>query len=315
MEAGMRILVMGSGGIGGYYGAVLARAGNDVVFTARGAHLEAMQTRGLEIRERDGTTELQAVRAVRFPIEAGGTFDFILFAVKAYDTAEAAEAIKPVVGPETSVVPIQNGVDSTDEIAKVVPAERVLAGSALLSAAIVEPGVIQRLSATSASTIGEPFGKRSVRVERIVAAFNAAGIPDVVATDDAQRVLWEKFMFLAPIASANSATGLSTGHIRAVPEGREMVLAMQREIRAVGLAAGVNLPDESAERIEAMFLRLPDTHTVSMQRDFAAGKRVELESLAGSVVRRGRQHAVPTPIFSAVYAILRARALSYGGVS
>jgi 2-dehydropantoate 2-reductase len=172
----MRILIMGSGGIGGYYGARLARTGNDIVFVARGVHLEAMQTRGLEIRERDGTAELQAIRAVRYPTEAGGTFDFILFAVKAYDTAEAAEAIRPVVGPETSVVPIQNGVDSTDEIARVVPAGRVLAGSALLSAAIVEPGVIQRLSATSAATIGEPAGPRSARVERIVAAFNAAGI-------------------------------------------------------------------------------------------------------------------------------------------
>jgi 2-dehydropantoate 2-reductase len=152
-------------------------------------------------------------------------------------------------------------------------------------------------------------------VERIVAAFHAAGCEDVAATDDAQRVLWEKLMFLAPIASVNSATGLSTGHILAVPEGREMVLEMQREIRAVGLATGVNLPEESAERIKAMFLNLPDTHTVSMQRDFAAGKRVELESLTGSVVRRGRQTGVPTPVFSNLYGILRAKALSFGGVS
>jgi 2-dehydropantoate 2-reductase len=311
----MRILVMGSGGIGGYYGGRLAEAGNDVVLVARGAHLEAMQSRGLEIRERDGSIRRVTVPAVRYPADVGGTFDFILFAVKTYDTAEAAEAIKPVVGPETSIVPIQNGVDSTEDIARVIPAERVLAGSALLSASIEEPGVIRRLSNQTISTIGEASGPRTERVERLVAAFHAAGCEDVKATDDAQRVLWEKLMFLAPIASANSATGLSTGHIRAVPEGREMVLAMQREIRAVGLASGVNLPEESAARIEGMFLNLPDTHTVSMQRDFAADKRVELESLTGSVVRRGRQHDVPTPTFASLYGILRARALNYGGVS
>lgn len=312
----MRILIMGTGGIGGYYGGRLAEAGNEVVCVARGAHLEAMQANeGLTLRERDGADRLIPVQAVRYPADAGGTFDFILFAVKTYDTAEAAAAIEAVVGPETWVVPIQNGVDSTEEIGRVISPSNVLAGSALLNAAIAEPGVIERRSGTTATTIGEPKGPRSPRVERIVAAFNAAGCADVVATDDAQRVLWEKLMFLAPIASVNSATGLSTGYLRAVPEGKATVLAMQDEIRAVGLAAGVNLPEESAEKIRNMYLNLTDAHTVSMQRDFAAGRRVELESLAGSVVRRGRQHAVPTPLFAAIYAILRTRALQFGGVS
>jgi 2-dehydropantoate 2-reductase len=311
----MRILIMGSGGIGGYYGARFVQAGNDVVFVARGAHLEAMQTRGLELREHDGSVTVMPVNAVRYPAEAGGTFDFILFAVKTYDTGEAAEAIEPVVGPETCIVPIQNGVDSTDDIAQVIPADRVLAGSALLNALIDEPGVIRRQSGQTITTIGEPKGPRTPRVERIVKAFHDAGCEDVVATDDAQQVLWEKFMFLAPIASVNSATGLPTGHILAVPEGKEALLAMQREIWAVGVAEGVNLPEDSFEKVKAQILRMTHTHTVSMQRDFLAGKRVELESLAGSVVRRGRKHGIPTPIFSAVYAILRARALNYGGVS
>ena len=311
----MRILIMGAGGIGGYYGARLTEAGNDVVFVARGAHLEALQQKGLLLREYDGSERVIPVKAVRYPAEAGGTFDFILFAVKTYDTAEAAAAIEPVVGPETCIVPIQNGVDSTEDIAQVIPADRVLAGSALLNALIDEPGVIRRQSGQTISTIGEPKGPRTPRVERIVKAFNDAGCEDVAVTDDAQRVLWEKFMFLAPIASVNSATGLPTGHILAVPEGKEALLAMLGEIWAVGLAAGVNLPEESAEKVKAMILRMTHTHTVSMQRDFEGGRRVELESLAGSVVRRGRKHGVPTPIFSAVYAILRARALNFGGVS
>ena len=312
----MRILIMGSGGIGGYYGARFAQAGNDVVFVARGAHLEAVQRNGLRLREYDGSEHVIPVKAVRYPAEAGGTFDFILFAVKTYDTAEAAAAIEPVVGPETCIVPIQNGVDSTDDIAQVIPADRVLAGSALLNARIDEPGVIRRQSGQTISTIGEPKGPRTPRVERIVAAFHDAGCEDVAVTDEAQRVLWEKFMFLAPIASVNSTTGLPTGYILDIPEGKEALLAMQREIWEVGKATGVNLPqDESFEKVKAQILRMGHTHTVSMQRDFEGGRRVELESLAGSVVRRGRTHGVPTPIFSAVYAILRARALNFGGVS
>lgn len=311
----MRILVMGSGGIGGYYGARLARAGNEVVFVARGAHLEAIQANGLEIRDRDGSVWRPEARAVRYPADAGGTFDLILFAVKTYDTREAAAAIEPVIGPETCIVPIQNGVDSVEEIGAVVDPARVLAGSTLLSSTIVAPGVVQQLGTNFSITIGEPAGPRSARVERIVATFHAAGIDQAVATDDAQQGLWEKFMFLAPCASINSASGLSTGHTKGLAEGRETVLAMQREIRAVGLASGVSLPDEVAKRVEALYLGLSDGHTTSMQRDFAAGKRVELESLTGSVVRRGRQVGVPTPIFSAVYAILRARALHDGNVT
>ena len=184
-----------------------------------------------------------------------------------------------------------------------------------MSAKIAEPGVIEKLSIGCSTTVGEPIGPRSERVVRFVEAFHAAGIPDVVATDDAAQALWEKFMFLAPCASANSATGLPTGPLRALPEGLDMVMAMQREIRAVGLASGVNLPDEVAERVRTLYLNLSEGHTVSMQRDFEAGRRVELESLTGTVVRRGRQAGVPTPVFDTAYAILRTRALQYGGVS
>ena len=215
----MRILVMGSGGIGGYYGARLARAGNEVVFVARGPHLEAMQANGLEIHDRDGSVWRPDARAVRYPAEAGGTFDLILFAVKTYDTREAAEAIRPVVGPETCIVPIQNGVDSVEEIGRVVDPARVLAGSTLLSSTIVAPGVVQQLGTNLSITIGEPTGPRSARVERIVATFHAAGIDQAVATDDAQQGLWEKFMFLAPCASINSASGLSTGGVFSTGSG------------------------------------------------------------------------------------------------
>jgi len=312
----MRMLIMGSGGIGGYYGARLAEAGNEVVFTARGAHLDAMQARGLEVREREGeeNTRILPVTAVRYPADAGGTFDLILFTVKSYDNAEAAEAVKPVVGPETTILPLQNGVDAVDDIGGILGAEHMLAGSTDMNSRLEGPGIVHRVSRTSRLTAGEPYTPRSERAVQVIEAFQAAGIDDGVVTDDSQRALWEKFMFLAPIATANSATGLPTGHIMGLPEGRDMVLGMQREVRAVGQASGVNLPDEAADRITAMLLNLPDWHTVSMQRDFEAGRRVELETLTGSVVRRGQRQGVPTPIFSTLYPVLRARALSYGGV-
>jgi 2-dehydropantoate 2-reductase len=316
VEANVRILVMGAGGIGGYYGARLAQAGNDVTLVARGAHLEAMRARGLGIRERGETTvTFQPIQAVRYPADAGAPVDFVLFAVKAYDTHEAAEAILPVVGPDTSVLPIQNGVDSTEAVAGVIGAGHVLAGTASLSATITEPGIVERLSETTQLTIGEAFAARSPRVERIAAAFHAAGIMDALISDDAQRALWEKFMFLAPCATINSVTGLPTGDLRSIPDGRDTVLAMQREIRAVGLAAGMNLPPETAAKAERVYLGLRETHSTSMQRDFAAGKRVELDVLAGSVVRRGKALGVPTPIFTALYAILRVRALKSGLLS
>lgn len=309
----MRILIMGSGGIGGYYGARLLKAGNEVVFVARGAHLEAMQTRGLETRERDGDgVMVQPVQAVRYPADAGGTFDFILFAVKTYDNEEAAAAIAPVVGPETSVLPVQNGIDSVDMVSRSVPRECILAGSTDMSAKILEPGVIQRLSQGSRITVGEPNAPRTPRVERIVAAFHEAGIPDALVSDDSARALWEKFMFLAPVASVNSTTGLPTGRIKAVEGGPELLAALRAEIRAVGIASGVDLPDDAAARVKAMHERLTDAHTVSMQRDFEAGRRVELETLTGTVVRRGKAVSVPTPLFSALYAILRAKAISMG---
>ena len=312
----MRILIMGSGGIGGYYGARLLKAGNEVVFVARGAHLEAMQARGLKTLERDGDgIMVQPVQAVRYPADAGGTFDFILFAVKTYDNDEAAAAIAPVVGPETSVLPIQNGIDSVDMVSSFVPREAILAGSTDMNARIIEPGVIQRVSLGSRITIGEPDAPRTPRVEKIVAAFHDAGIQDAMASDDSQRALWEKFMFLAPVASVNSATGLPTGRVKAVEGGAELIAALREEIRAVGLASGVDIPDDGVERVKAMHDRLGDTHTVSMQRDFEGGRNVELETLTGTVVRRGKNVKVPTPLFSALYAILKAKSVALGMAS
>jgi 2-dehydropantoate 2-reductase len=274
-----------------------------------------MQKNGLTVVDRGESTLLKPVSAVRLPAEAGGRFDLILFTVKTYDTKEAAEAIKPVVGADTSVVPLQNGVDAVEEVGAVVGAERMLGGSTNIGARINEPGVVERFSPFCNVTIGEPGGGLSERVEKIAAALREAGLDDITASPDITRAIWEKFMLLAPLASATSACNIPSGQVRSAPEGKALWQTMMREVHAVGRASGVNLPDESAVNVETFFMNLPDTHTTSMQRDYDGQRRVELEHLAGTVIRRGKAAGVPTPTFDVVYAVLRTRALSFGGVS
>jgi 2-dehydropantoate 2-reductase len=311
----MRVLVMGSGGVGGYFGGLLAKADHEVVFVARGAHLEALQMNGLTLIDRGESSVLKPVTAVRLPADAGGTFDLVLFTVKTYDTLEAAEAIKAVVGPGTSVVPLQNGVDAVDEISGVIGADRVLGGATNIGARIDEPGVVNRFSPFCNVTVGEPSGGTSERVEAITTALREAGVDEVTASPDITRAVWEKFMLLAPLASTTSAANVASGKVRGTSEGHALWKQLMQEVQAVGQASGVTLTDESAANVEKFFLNLPDTHTTSMQRDYDGQRRVELEHLAGTVIRRGKAVGVPTPTFDIVYAVLRIRALSFGGVS
>lgn len=310
----MRVLVMGSGGVGGYYGGLLARQGHEVTFVARGAHLAALRERGLELRDRGETTVLRPLRAVGDPAEAEGDFDFVFFTVKTYDTGPAAAALRPAIGPNTAVLPLQNGIDSVDQLGAALGAEHVLGGMTQVGARLVEPGVVERFSPFCQVVVGEPGGGLSERAERIAAALREVGV-DATASPDVQRAVWEKFMMLAPMASLNSAGRAPTGQVRGTPETKALYFAMMGEIVAVGRAAGVNLPDESVKAMEGFYLALPDTHTTSMQRDYEDERRVELEHIAGTVVRRGDGLGVPTPNFDVLYGILKVRALSFGGLA
>jgi 2-dehydropantoate 2-reductase len=309
----MRVLVMGSGGVGGYFGGLLARAGHEVWFVARGPHLEAMRADGLTVIDRGESFVVNPTRAVATPAEAGGTFDLVFFTVKTFDTESAAASLEPVVGPGTSVLPLQNGVDSIDKLAASLGPSVVLGGMTQVGARIVEPGVVERFSPFCQIVLGEPGGGASERTEKIAAALREVGV-DASASADVQRALWEKFIMLAPLASTTSACNSLSGQVRGAALTKQLYLELVDEVAAVGRAQGVNLPDESVTSMVNFFNNLPDTHTTSMQRDFDARRKVELEALAGTVVRKGDALGVETPRFDVIYAILRTRAESFGGV-
>jgi 2-dehydropantoate 2-reductase len=314
----MRILVMGTGGVGGYYGAMLARAGHDVTFVARGAHLAAIRERGLEVRTQGEVIRIQPAKAVERPVDAAGKdgdCDLALFTVKTYDTRTAAAALKPALGPETAVLTLQNGVDSLGVLAELLGPERVLAGVTFIAAAIAEPGVILENGFSRAVTLGEPSGGEiTARVQTIVGAFQAAGL-DVQATADARQTLWDKFVVVAPHATVSALCQTPIGVTRQTPEAMALYRSMIQEALDVARAAGCTFAPDRAEQIVALFQTAPEGQTSSMQRDFAAQRRVELEALTGSVVHLGRQYGVPTPRFETLYAVLKVRAGTFGGLS
>ena len=311
----MRVLVMGSGGMGGYFGGVLAQGGHEVVFVARGAHLAAMRERGLEVRSGGESTVLRPVSAVTTPAEAGSNdFDLVLFTVKTYDTESAAQALRPAVGPNTAVLTLQNGVESVDQLSRILGAEHVLPGSARIETTILEPGVIDQRSPFRRIELGELSGEITPRLEAIAEALRSAGV-EVTVRPDPLVAIWEKFVLLAPHAGATSACQATSGPIRETTEGAALLQSLIGETAAVGRACGVPLPPDQEERTWTFMQGLPHAFGTSMQRDYERQNRVELEQLTGTVVRRGREHGVPTPTSDAVYAILKVRALSFGGLS
>ncbi len=308
----MRILVMGTGGVGGYYGGVLASAGHDVTFVARGAQLEALQARGLEVRTQGRTIRVQPTHAVGVPTDAGDV-ELALFTVKTYDTETAARALAPAVGPRTNVLTLQNGIDSVDILSRIIGAERILAGVTLVASGVVEPGVIQENGFSRKIVFGEPSGGTSERVQSLERTLREAGL-DAEASTNARQAIWDKFVLLAPHASISALTQTPIGVTRETPEAMELYRAMIAEVKAVGEASGMSFAPDVADTIVGNFMTAPPGQTSSMQRDYAAQRRVELEYITGTVVRRARQLGVPTPAFDALYAILKVRARTFGGI-
>lgn len=310
----MRILVMGTGGVGGYYGAMLAHAGNDVTFVARGAQLTAMREKGLELRTQGQTIQINPARAIGDPAEAGDDVELALFTVKTYDAESAARALRPAVGPETAVLTLQNGIDSVEILGRILGEEHVLAGVTMIAAAVVEPGVVQENGFSRKVMLGEPRGgESSTRVPKLVEVFRAAGL-DVDAATDARQAIWDKFVLVAPHATVSSACQTPIGTTRKTGEAMALYHRMFREVIALGKAEGMLFAPNMADRLVSTFIGAPEGQMSSMQRDFAAGRRVELEALTGAVVRRAGRLGVPVPSFDALYAVLKVRARTFGGI-
>lgn len=300
--ARMRIVIMGSGGTGGYFGAKLARAGEDVTFVARGAHLAALSANGLRIKsavEGDWTVRAAAVER----LDGTPPADLVLFCVKSFDTEEAARLIRPVVGPATGVLSIQNGVDNEEKLALVLGAGHVLGGAVRVFATIEAPGVIAHTFGGHLA-FGEMDGRETERARAFLAACRKASIPAELVPD-VTRALWEKYVFLTTHAGVTALTRCPAGVLRAVPEIRELYRRTVTEILAIGRAAGVPVDDGLLEQgMKFLDTVAPNAYS-SLHHDLVTGKRLELEALHGHAVRLAERHGVAAPTVFAIYAALR----------
>lgn len=298
----MRIAIMGAGAVGGYFGGLLARAGEDVVFVARGDHLRALQEHGLRVYSVHGDFQLR-VRATDDPSQIGPV-DLVLFCVKSYDTVEAAHAVLPMVGPETAVLSIQNGVDNEQQIEAIVGPGHVLGGATQIESTVSEPGVIRQTSQLRRVLFCELDGRPTPRARRILEAMLRADI-DARLTTDCPRTKWEKFIFLSSMAGMTSVCRATIGQVMADSEARAVLERAVREAWLVGRGLGVALEDNAVESVLEFLSKLPYGMKSSMQRDLERGRRLEVDALSGAVVRYGRKVGVDTPVHHSIYAALK----------
>ncbi len=301
-EPPLRIAVMGSGGLGGYFGARLAKGGADVAFIARGAHLAAMREKGLTIESAHEPLHLERVNATDDPGTIGRV-DMVMFGVKLWDTETAARAILPAIGPDTGLISFQNGVQKDDMLRPIVGDAAIVGGAGYVATTIARPGVIAQTGAMQRLVFGEYDGRRSPRVEAFYEACRRGGINAEIAAD-IRREIWQKFVFLVAIAGATTSIRRTIGPIRSHPLTRQFLLDLAREVVAVGRAHGVALPADFAEQRIAAADALPADMTASMHHDLERGNRLELAWLSGAVVDLGAKVGVATPMNRAVRDIL-----------
>lgn len=295
----MRIAVFGTGGAGGYFGGRLARAGEDVTFIARGEHLRALRKQGLRVESVKGDFEIQPAQATDNPEEVGEV-DVVIVGVKAWQVPEVAKALRPLVGPGSYVLPLQNGVEAASQLAAVLGTDRVLGGLAKIFSSVVEPGRIRHVGGPASVAFGELDNRPSERVERLRKTFALAGVT-VEVPPDIHVALWEKFMFIAPFGRIGAVTRAPIGTLRSLPETRRMLEQGTREMFQVARASNIPLGDDAVARTMAFVDSPPSVGTASMQRDLVAGRPSELEAWNGAVVRLGQQVGVATPLHAFLY--------------
>ena len=298
----MKIVVMGTGGMGGYYGGLLGKGGHNVTFIARGEHLAAIQRDGLQVKSVHGDFTISPARASDDPTQAG-TPDLILFCTKTYGTDEAVEKIKPIVGAGTAILSLQNGVEAPERIGKAVGMEHMLAGATWISSAVAAPGVIKQVSDFRRVVIGELDGKLTSRLQAIYDALKQTGITAELS-DNILKVLWTKFIFISVASSFGSLTRLPMAEYRAVPETRALIIRLLREVEALARRDGVELDPDVLEKTLVFIDNNGPKIKSSMQLDVEAGRRTEIDSILGAIGRKGRELGVETPVADMLYAAL-----------
>ena len=299
----MRVAVMGTGGLGGCIGGLLAHAGEDVSLIARGANLVAIRANGLTVKSIPAGEFNVRLDASDSPADIGPV-ELVLFCVKTYDTEAAVELIRPLIGESTTVMSFQNGMLSADRIANILGYEHVVGAMSLINAHLDAPGVVAQ-HVNAGLEIGELDGSFSRRTEDLGKAFERAGIPCVVRSD-IRPSIWAKFGGFIALVGPECVARLPAGPLLARPETRELIMGMLAETAAVAKATGIGLKDSYVDDMMGMINKhVPPTHMGSMLVDLNAGKRLELDAINGALVRLGIEHSVPTPLNSTVYALLK----------
>ena len=296
----MRITVMGAGGVGGCLGALLARAGNDVSLIARGEHLRAIQANGLRLKQDDAEFTVR-VPATDDPTEVGPV-DLVIYTVKTYHNAQAIPSIRPLIGPSTAVLPLQNGVECHLQLAAKLGPGHAMPGAYWTASSIESPGVIASVGPAPRLSFGEEAGGTTRRAEAVRDVIAAAGI-EVELSPDPMQVIWSKFIVLCSVAGISSAARTRIKAFMQYPEGLELFTAAMCEADAVGRAKGINLPEGLVENSVEFIRGFPDFQN-SMHADFENGRPTELEALNGAVVRMGKETGTPTPVNEFIYAVL-----------
>lgn len=298
----MKIGVMGTGGVGGYFGGYLARAGMDIHFLARGKHLQALQEDGLEIVTNNENFRVR-IHATSEPDDIGPV-DLLLFCVKAHDTEQAARYVESMVEEDTVILTLQNGIDNVEKLAQYFGEEKILGGTAYIESTIASPGVIAHSGQPGRIVFGELSGERTERAERVLDLFRKAGIQAEVS-DNIQQVLWAKFLFICGVHGVSTLSRSSLGLVLACPETRELLAGVMREVEALARKRGVDLPADAVDQAMALAESYNKRFKPSMLRDLEWHRKTEIEALNGMVVRMARDLGVPTPYNEVIYAVMR----------
>lgn len=295
----MKIAIFGAGAVGGYFGARLVQAGEEVVFIARGKHLEALRSSGLKVDSIKGNFAVQPLNVTDDPSEVGKV-DVVVVGVKAWQVPQAAEAMAPMIGPNTSILPLQNGIEAPSQLAEVVGSEHVLGGLCGLISFVVKPGHIKHAGIEPFVNFGELDNRPSERCQKLCQAFLRAGV-NADVPPDIQVAMWRKFLFIVSTSGMGAITRSPIGVFRQLPETRKMLEQVMQEVFQVARARSIDLPDDTVSAAIAFIDGLPQDGTASMQRDIMEGRPSELESQNGAVVRMGQEVGVATPVNAFIY--------------